>query len=162
MSNKITIKMDRLPLFTVLVIIIASLIKFSLASAQDDLQREYLTKLSAINSEIKRLCPQLLQNEERGERLDELYFLDLRAHNFKTSANQRRLEQELKDDRERYKTKIEGLKNDKDNLKLDILKYYSGKMPDWLKEEWSKEERDFTHWISTKCTAANIRYRITW
>ncbi len=46
----------------------------------------------------------------------------------------------LENEEARTKENIKNLNRDKENLKLDALKFYNGKMPKWLSEKWQEEE----------------------
>jgi septal ring factor EnvC (AmiA/AmiB activator) len=84
----------------------------------DEIQEQYIKRLRDINSQ--------LQDEHRT-------LFTIRKG---LSFDRHRVE-----DREaKSEAKIKELEKEKDNLKLDALKYYHGKMPGWLSENWKFQE----------------------
>lgn len=115
-------------------------------SAEREIQTQYYFNLLRINTELKQQHSNLkyyykqirLQGEE--ERLELSY-----RGRIPYSVSVKR--QKLEDDRVKAEDKIKDLEKEKDNLKLDILKYYSGSMPTYLSDKWTEEENKYGEFI---------------
>ena len=84
----------------------------------DELQEQYLSRLRDINFNLKKAHLDWLYNMKMGVATKDI-------------------------DR-----KIDSLKNDKENLKIDALKYYKGKLPKSLSLGWKEEELDYSNYIN--------------
>jgi hypothetical protein len=117
----------------------------------DDIQKQYLSRLSDINFEVESAHLTLLFNFRRNKIQHAMVMNELRYRGRIPNDVQMK-GQELKDEKTRTEGKIKDLKREKENLKLDALKYYNGKMPEWLSEEWQKEESRHSNNINENYT----------
>lgn len=105
----------------------------------DDIQKQYLSRLFDINFEVESAYRTLLFNFRRDKIQHAMEMNELRYRG-RIPYDVQMKGQELKDEKTRTEGKIKDLKREKENLKLDALKYYNGEMPKWLSEKWQKEE----------------------
>lgn len=107
-----------------------------------EIRSQYIRKLLTLNSAIIRENYNLLYNYEKTalhleEERNELAYRGRIPYVVKLKGK------ELEDDKNRIKSKIEELKNDKDDLRMDALKYYRGKLPLELKKAWNEQEKNY-------------------
>ena len=112
----------------------------------DDIQKQYINNLSNINAELESIYPESFRYEKLFALNHEMKILNLKLYGKilpKTESDEIR----YRDEDEKFKAKEKKLKNDKNNLKLDALKFYKGKMPTTLKKKWDQEEKRHSEWI---------------
>lgn len=112
----------------------------------DELQKQYFDKLWHINMAIKdeHFNQRMLSIQNKSHHKKVMLELNYRGripHDVEMEG------QELKDRDMRTKEKINNLEREKENLKLDVLKYYNGKMPKWLLGRWQEEESRYNKYM---------------
>lgn len=96
--------------------------------APDELQQSYYDRMITINRSIWLA--------EKHRRM----YNDLRNRlNYSYSSASKLADEYNKEIDQAHKDK-EKYENEKAYLKMDALKYYNGKLPDWLKQTWEEDE----------------------
>lgn len=117
----------------------------------DELQRQYLVKLMKIDLGLEIAHIQLRGNFEQSKSHQKSELLELQYRG-RIPHDVEMRGQELKDEEARTEENIKDLEREKENLKLDALKFYNGKMPKWLSKKWQKEETDYSKNIDENFT----------
>ena len=117
----------------------------------DDIQKQYLERLSNINLELKKAYITLLLNVRQTRLQHERTMLEL-GYRGSIPHDVEARGQEIKDEEIRTEDKKTNLERDKANLKLDVLKYYNGKLPEWLSRKWQEEESSHSNYVDEHYT----------
>jgi len=117
----------------------------------DDIQKQYLERLINTNAELKHAYLTLLKNVRLTQLQHERIMLELKYRG-RVPRDVEAIGQEIKDEERRTEDKKRDLEKDKDNLKLDALKYYHGKMPNWLSQKWNEKEEKHSAYIEENYT----------
>lgn len=119
------------------------------SGAFDETAKQYLAKLRSVDRELVDAHRALAnynnpqRNQNLGLPMDEILTSD-------GGAREKFAEkQTLRDKIARTEDKIKDLQKDVENLKLDALKHYNGKMPKNVSDAWKSEE-DFTAYLISK------------
>lgn len=105
----------------------------------DEIQQQYLKSLKIINLELDIENIAISKDYKLFKLQDERELLELNYRG-KISYTAKMDRDKLENEEARTKENIKNLNRDKENLKLDALKFYNGKMPKWLSEKWQEEE----------------------
>jgi len=133
------IKHRKLILFA-LVLCFCSLVIINNSYCLDDIQNQYINNLSNINAELENIYQKYYKYQKLYALNQELKIINLKSSG-KISPEAERQETKYRDEEESLKKRRKELKNDKNSLKLDALKFYKGKMPAALKKKWDEEEK---------------------
>ena len=119
------------------------------SGAFDETAKQYLAKLRSIDKELVDAHRALAnynnpqRNQNLGLPMDEILTSD-------GGAREKFAEkQTLRNNIARTEDKIKSLQKDVENLKLDALKHYNGRMPKNVSDAWKSEE-DFTAYLISK------------
>ncbi|MBP7527196.1 MAG: hypothetical protein KA801_04690 [Syntrophorhabdaceae bacterium] len=119
------------------------------SGAFDETAKQYLAKLRSIDKELVDAHRALAnynnpqRNQNLGLPMDEILTSD-------GGAREKFAEkQTLRNNIARTEDKIKSLQKDVENLKLDALKHYNGRMPKNMSDAWKSEE-DFTAYLISK------------
>ncbi|MEN6318179.1 MAG: hypothetical protein ABFD82_05440 [Syntrophaceae bacterium] len=119
------------------------------SGAFDETATQYLAKLRSIDRELVDAHRALAnynnpqRNQNLGLPMDEILSSD------GGSRGKFAEKQTLQSNIVRTEDKIKSLQKDVENLKLDVLKHYNGKMPKNVSDAWKSEE-DFTAYLISK------------
>jgi hypothetical protein len=119
------------------------------SGAFDETAKQYLAKLRSIDRELVDAHRALAnynnpqRNQNLGLPMDEILSSD------GGSREKFAEKQTLQSNIARTEDKIKNLQRDVENLKLDVLKHYNGKMPKNVSDAWKSEE-DFTAYLISK------------
>lgn len=120
--------------------------KFKKDMAAREIQRQYYFNLLRINGDLQQqhINIKYYYKQIRLQQQEESLELSYRGRVPYSVSSKR---QKLEDDRVKSEDKIKELEKEKDNLKLDALKYYQGSMPKSLSDQWSEEEKRYSDFI---------------
>ncbi len=106
-----------------------------------ELQMQYMSKLRRINLNIKNAYIDLKYNDQmlKLQQREELNELSYRG---RVPRSVEEKKDKINADNKNANDKIKKLEMDKEDLKLDALKYYKGNLPAELSENWNKEESE--------------------
>jgi cytoplasmic iron level regulating protein YaaA (DUF328/UPF0246 family) len=124
----------------------------------DEMQQTYIDSLRDNSEQLIKTYRNLELNDlkMRNQRKLENLELDYRGKIPKeVTESGKKLEDEEKDFNT-SKTKLEQARKD---LKMDAMKYYKGKLPKWLKDEWMQEEIKSSSEIQTILEKGNQERR---
>lgn len=105
----------------------------------DEMQQTYIDSLRDNSEQLKNTYNNLelndkkMRNQNKLEKLE----LDFRGYIPKETTEGRK---KLEDDEQTLNTSKTKLEQARKDLKMDAMKYYKGKLPKWLKDEWMQEE----------------------
>lgn len=103
--------------------------------ATNAVEKEYTSKFRQIHFDL------------RTKRLDLLGIM--RERQLDLAYGRSSKEQDAKNEETRIREEISKLEQDRDNLKLDAAKYYKGKLPKSLEEEWREITADYDKFYET-------------
>lgn len=130
----------------------------SVDNEPDELQKQYLERLKKINYRLTNEHLTSVKNARLDMIQTKLELLKLRSLG-RIPLDVKMQRQELKDEEIRTEANIRNLDEQKENLKLDVLKFYSGEMPKWLSEKWQEEENNHKNYISKMYKEVNEEMR---
>ena len=105
-------------------------------------QKQYLQQLIANSNEILKLEEEYITNYRRIRSQRQLEMLELKSRG-RVPSNVEMDGQNLEKENARILSEQSRLEKDRENIKLDTLKFYKGKIPRWLDEKWDSEDHRF-------------------
>lgn len=106
----------------------------------DEVAKQYLMMQCKINSDIEEENRKIPLHKMEVASLQEQLLLCIQTHHRAEAARVEQKQKEVYSAWDASNKRIDGLKKDKDKLKMDALKYYKGKLPGSFSKEWEKEE----------------------
>ena len=108
----------------------------------DDIQTQYIERLSKTHHDLLELADDKITNAFKKNTQRKLETLELQYKN-RVPLDLQLKRKKIDDEDIRIQAKTSDLEKSIEDLRLDALKYYKGKMPVWLKKEWEKETLKF-------------------
>lgn len=112
------------------------------AKDTDAIQKQYLSRLTDNGEAILKLESDQALNYSRLSTQRKLELLEVQYRG-RVPSDVREARQKLESDDARFKEKISELEKERENLKLDALKYYRGKLPKSLDKKWGAEDQRY-------------------
>jgi hypothetical protein len=107
----------------------------------DDIQTQYIERQRTLNDDLIQMGKDQAICDIHIEMVQQLELIDAKMGRSSLDTRIKRKEVDL--EQSRINSSTQELRKNRDDLKLDALKYYKGKMPTWLKSEWDKEQKKF-------------------
>lgn len=110
-------------------------------------QKGYLDALKRINTDLRNEYAALAKNYTAYRLNYERTKYDM--ENRRTSPNYvLKNMQNLEAAKENMEANIKKWEKDKEALKVEVLSFYGGKLPQGLSQEWNKEEKEYTEYLN--------------
>ena len=113
----------------------------------DETTTQYLKKFRSINSELVAAHRELYNYNHPDNTSPGIDMAEI-LNQKNASREAREHEQTIRDKKNKTEERIRVLQKDAENLKLDMLKYYNGKLPKHVSDAWKNEEGYTAYLIS--------------
>jgi hypothetical protein len=113
----------------------------------DETQKQYFDKLIRINTELRNQHAAFARNYKITRTYYERMGSDMRWGYGQVPSFMLKNMQDLADQRAKIENRVVELEKEKEKMKSDAISFYGGKMPEWLSQRWTAEEKDYLDYV---------------
>jgi hypothetical protein len=109
----------------------------------DEIQKQYIAKLIRIDTELRNQHDAFAKNYKITRTYYEKMGFDLRWGYGQIPSFMLKNMQDLANERTKIEKRVTELEKEKGKMKSDAISFYGGRMPEWLSQRWTEEEKKY-------------------